>query len=123
MKYGEDCMIEGLGQRLKIERIKANLSQKEIAARIGIKESNISSYESGGITPPGEVIMKLATQYGVTTDFLYGIKKKRIMDIDGLSEPQTQALFLVREQFHISNQLMRENGILQAENEKNNDYD
>ena len=97
-------MVDGLRQRLKIERIKMSLSQKEVSERTGIKESSISSYESGGTTPPGESLIKLAKLYNVTTDYLYGLDQQQIIVIDGLTEQQKTAVNLIVSEFKRANE-------------------
>ena len=39
-------MIYGLGKRLQEQRMLKNLSQKEVAASVGVSASIISNYES-----------------------------------------------------------------------------
>jgi ribosome-binding protein aMBF1 (putative translation factor) len=39
--------LEGIGDRLREERVKAGLSQRELARRLGLSASMISQLESG----------------------------------------------------------------------------
>ena len=45
-------------------RIEQNITQKELADRIGIKQSNISRLESGNHNPSLEFLRKVATGLG-----------------------------------------------------------
>ena len=74
------------GQKLRQLRIEKNLTQKELASLIGVKNSVISFYEVGDRTPSPEVIKKLATVLNVSSDYLLGIEKKEVLDISGLDE-------------------------------------
>lgn len=46
------------------ERIKGNLSQKELAERIGVTQSNISRFESGTYNPSLAFLQKVAKGLG-----------------------------------------------------------
>ena len=54
-------------------RIKAGLTQKEIADRIGVAPSTYSCYESGKREPDIDKIKKIASVLGVTGNELLGI--------------------------------------------------
>jgi DNA-binding XRE family transcriptional regulator len=45
-------------------RIAGNLTQKELAERIGVKQSNISRLESGSYNPSVEFLQKIAKGLG-----------------------------------------------------------
>lgn len=55
---------------LKIARIKARMTQKQLEVATGIKVRTIKSYETGQNTPPTKNLIKLADTLKVTTDFL-----------------------------------------------------
>lgn len=57
---------------LKSLRLKSKLSQADLAKLLGISRSAVSSYENGTRQPNHEMLIKYATLYGVTTDFLLG---------------------------------------------------
>lgn len=59
-------------QILKTLRIKSNMSQAELADRLGISRSAVSSYENGTRSPNHETLVKLATIFNVSTDYLLG---------------------------------------------------
>jgi len=43
----------------KISRGKAQLNQKDMADRLGITANNLSKYETGAVTPPGDIVYTL----------------------------------------------------------------
>lgn len=57
---------------LKSLRIKSNMSQAELAELLGISRSAVSSYENGTRSPNHETLVKLATIFNVSTDYLLG---------------------------------------------------
>jgi transcriptional regulator with XRE-family HTH domain len=53
------------------------MTQADLAKILEIERTTYGKYETSGIQPPIEVILKLAEYYEVTTDFLLGIDKKQ----------------------------------------------
>ena len=49
-----------------------NLSQRQVAETLGIKQPSYHVYESGTI-PSANVVVRLANAYDVTTDYLLGL--------------------------------------------------
>lgn len=69
-------MINGLGERLQLQRTINHLSQKEVALTVGVSASVISNYESSGRTPSLEILVALARLYHCSTDYLLGFEKE-----------------------------------------------
>lgn len=59
--------------RLKDIREDRDITQKEIADYLHIKQNTYSQYESGKRQLPIEALIALADYYHVTTDYLLGI--------------------------------------------------
>ena len=87
-------MVQGLGERLTEQRLLRKLSQKDVAAAVGVSVSVISNYEHGERTPSVETLMSLAGLYRCSVDYLLGIEKSRGVGIDTsmLSEKQVVLL-------------------------------
>lgn len=66
-----------LGERLKPARIKAGLSQSEVAEKLGISQPAYSYIESGDKIPSLAVTKKLAIILGVSIDYLVGLNERR----------------------------------------------
>lgn len=74
------------GERLRELRKQKNLTQRQLADLIGVKNSIISFYEVGDRIPSPEVIIKLASALHVSADYLLGIEKEESIIITGLDE-------------------------------------
>lgn len=83
-------LLVELGNRLRVLREERRLTQKQVAAQIGVTASNISAYENGIRYPSFAALIKLAQLYKVSTDYLLGITGKRTAEaqytisLDGL---------------------------------------
>lgn len=75
-----------MGKKLKNLRIQRNLTQKQVAERVGVAISAISSYESELRYPSYAILIKLATTYHVSTDYLLGMPTGYSIDVSDLAE-------------------------------------
>lgn len=78
-------MIETLGSRLRQLREEKRLQQDQVAALIGVKKSTISLYENDLRQPPYDTLVRLATLYRVSTDYLLGCASNHTIDVSGLT--------------------------------------
>ncbi|MFD1431185.1 helix-turn-helix domain-containing protein [Lacticaseibacillus yichunensis] len=66
-------MLDFLPKRLIDLREERQLSQSEVARRVGMDNSSLSRIESGSRKVSAEELGKFAALYGVTTDYLLGV--------------------------------------------------
>ena len=78
-------MIVDLGEKLKQLRTEKHLRQDQVACLINVERSSISLWENDLRQPTYTALVKLATLYGVTTDYLLGCSNQRTVDISGLT--------------------------------------
>lgn len=62
--------MSAIGERLKLARMMARLSQQELAERAGVSKMAISKYENNQMMPGSEVLLKLAQALDVRVEFL-----------------------------------------------------
>lgn len=55
---------------IKIERVKKNLSQRELAEMIGISLPTMRKYEEEPMAADGKTLCKMATIFECSTDYL-----------------------------------------------------
>lgn len=80
-------MVE-FSQRLKQLRTEKHLTQAQVAQRIGVTASMVSSYETDIRLPSYEVLVKIANVFGVTIDYLLCREDKRFLDISMLTDEE-----------------------------------
>lgn len=80
------------GERLRTLRTEKGYTQKQLADRVGLAISAISSYESGNRFPTYDVMVKFARIFHVSTDFLLGMDEVRRLDLSGLSEEDVEII-------------------------------
>ena len=58
------------GMRIALLRASNGWSQAELARRIGVSASAVGMYEQGRREPSLDLVVRLANEFGVTTDYL-----------------------------------------------------
>lgn len=80
------------GDTLKSLRKKENMTQAQLAQKLGLTKSVISAYETGLRLPSYDILICIAKIYNVSTDYLLGIEHKQNIDLSGLSQEEIDAL-------------------------------
>lgn len=74
-----------LGQRIAALRREAGLSQAELARRLQISASAMGMYEQGRREPSGDILVAMAKELQVSTDYLLTGSPRTPSDEDTLS--------------------------------------
>ncbi|MCD8126578.1 MAG: helix-turn-helix domain-containing protein [Clostridiales bacterium] len=62
-----------MASRIVLARERANLSQRDLAAKMGISASTLNGYEKGKHDPKSPGLIQIAQICGVTVDYLLGL--------------------------------------------------
>ena len=62
---------DGVPNRLKLARVERNLTQAELAERVGVTRQTIGLIEGGGYNPTLNLCLRLARATGKTLDELF----------------------------------------------------
>lgn len=80
--------MEKFSEILKNLRKEAGLTQNELATRLGYGYTAISNYEEGRNEPSLTDLVKFATEFKVSVDFLCGLENKEHLDTKRLTKDQ-----------------------------------
>jgi len=80
------------GNVLKTLRLKENMTQAQLALKLGLTKSVISAYETGLRLPSYDILIHISKIFNVSTDFLLGQEHKQEIDLSGLSRDEIDAL-------------------------------
>ncbi len=97
-------MIETLGSRLKQLRSSRNLRQDQLGSLVGVNKTAIHYYENDMRQPSYETLIRLATIFNVTTDYLLGCEKKNVIDVSGLTSSEISMIRSLVESMSQKNQ-------------------
>ncbi|MGI5962153.1 MAG: helix-turn-helix domain-containing protein [Lawsonibacter sp.] len=73
-----------LNQQIRTLRQAHNMSQVELAKRLGVTKQSVSNWENDNIQPSIEMLKKLACVFSVSTDYLLGLERGDVLDVGGL---------------------------------------
>lgn len=81
-----------IADRIKLLREEHKLTQADLAKKLGITRSGVNAWEMGISVPSTQYIVELANLFGVSTDYLLGLKSTVTINAAGLSESDIQLL-------------------------------
>lgn len=80
------------GNKLKTLRMRNNLTQAQLAQKLGVTKSVISAYENDLRLPSYDILIAIARIFKVSTDYLLNVENKNDIDLSGLSQEEISAL-------------------------------
>lgn len=83
--------LKGIGDRLRQERVKAGLSQRELARRLGLSASLISQLESGLSKPSVGTLYALVTELDLSLDRIIRGEDFETLKQDGASPDKVRS--------------------------------
>lgn len=92
-----------LGAVLKGLRLTNGYTQQQIADIVEVSKSMISAYENGIRQPSYSVLVRLAKEYKVTTDYLLVNNLYNDYSLDGLTEEQIETVLKILKEMKKAN--------------------
>lgn len=65
-------MINIVAERFRVCRLKAGLTQQDVASILGIKQVSVLAWEKGKALPRADKLPEIAALYQTTVDYLLG---------------------------------------------------
>lgn len=56
---------------IKVLRAKHNMTQEELAKKIGISRPSLSDIENGKVIPSGKIVIRLANVFGIPAEQIF----------------------------------------------------
>jgi len=81
-----------VAEKIKKFRKARNMTQTELAKRLWVNKSIISSYENEQRLPSVEMLVKLSSEFNVSIDYLLGIDKNKTIDVSSLTDTQIEKI-------------------------------
>ena len=70
----EEFNLKLMGERLLSLRKEKGIGQNELAAKLNLSNASISYWENAKQVPTAEAVFKLAKFFGVSADYILGLK-------------------------------------------------
>lgn len=81
-----------IADKIKTLREKSELTQAELARRLGVTRSGVNSWEMGITIPSTMYIVELALLFGVSTDYLLDMPETKTISVNGLTDREIASL-------------------------------
>ena len=75
-----------ISEKIRALRAERNLSQSELARRLGLSRNGVNSWEQALSAPSLTYLVELAKFFHVTTDYMLGLSERTSIDVVGLSQ-------------------------------------
>lgn len=95
------------GEKLRELRLQKGLTQQQLGTQIGVTKSVISFYELQERMPSPDILVKLASVFHVTTDYLLGIEREKTITISGLTDEDIKVVHILIDTIRKKNELIR----------------
>lgn len=75
-------------ERIHELRMGLGISQVEFGKRINVSKQCVSNWENGNIQPSIDMLVRIATTFSVSSDYLLGLNDISTLDVSGLTTEQ-----------------------------------
>jgi len=83
------------GEIISNLRKSRNLSQVDVAKKLGISKQTVSNWENNNILPSIEMLIKISSTFSVSTDFLLEQEDRTFLEVSGLTMEQLAHIQLI----------------------------
>ena len=90
-------MEKKVGDRIKELRQKANLTQAELADKMGFTSQTVSNWESGSREPDIAALAKLSSLFNVSLDYLLLGKEEETIGLDDMDAEKRLSLLIKKD--------------------------
>jgi len=96
-------MIYDLSDKIRELRKQKNLTQAQVAERLGITKNAVNSWEKSASSPTLKNVAELAGIFGVSTDYLLGVNQRLTLDVSEFDDLQREAMLSLKSSFEKMN--------------------
>jgi len=86
-------------ETIKRLREQSQMTQSDLARRLGITRSSVNAWEMGISIPSTQYLVELAQLFRVSTDYLLGLESAAKISIDHLAEDEKEIMFALMRKF------------------------
>lgn len=72
-------------KRLESLRKSYNITQKQLADKLGVAKQTVSNWENDNILPSVETLIRICKFFNVSTDYMLGLDDKNYIEVSDLS--------------------------------------
>ena len=92
-----------IADKIRFLRKEKNMTQTELAKKLGVTRSSVNAWELGISTPSTQYLVELAYIFKISTDFLLGISSDANISTQGLSDEDINLVYGIIEHLKSKN--------------------
>ncbi|MBE6617098.1 MAG: helix-turn-helix transcriptional regulator [Ruminococcaceae bacterium] len=96
-------MTNALNDNIRMLRQQNGLNQVEFARIMNVTKQCVSNWENDNVVPSVDMLLKLAEYFRVSTDYLLGLEKEKIINATGLTDEQFAHVSMLVRDLEIAN--------------------
>ena len=74
--------------QIKKLRLASGLTQVNLAKQLGVTKQCVSNWENDNIQPSIDMLIKLSEFFKVSSDYILGLEKRKVIDVSKLTDEQ-----------------------------------
>ena len=82
-----------VAEKIKALRESNNMTQNDVAKRLGITRSSVNAWEMGISVPTAAKLVELALFFHVSMDYMLGLEQAEVVSLAGFTEEQKRILY------------------------------
>ena len=75
-----------LAEQIRKLRKERRISQVELGKRLGVTKSCVCNWENDNVQPSVEMLVRMASLFSVSTDYMLGFEPGEYLDVTGLPD-------------------------------------
>ena len=103
IEKGNVEMIAKIAERIKILRENKNMTQAELASKLGISRAGVNAWEMGVTVPSTRSVVELSFIFNVSTDYLLGVTETSTISVEGLSDREIASVIEIIQCYKLKN--------------------
>lgn len=88
-----------IAEKIRYLREKNHLTQSALAKKLNVTRSSINAWEMGISAPSTALIVDLATNFDVSTDYLLGVTATATLDVSSLNDKEIMLIYEIIQHF------------------------
>ena len=88
-----------IAEKIRYLREKNHLTQSALAKKLNVTRSSINAWEMGISAPSTALIVDLATNFEVSTDYLLGVTATATLDVSSLNDKEIMLIYEIIQHF------------------------
>ena len=75
-------------ERIKEIRLARNMTQVDLSRELNVTKQSVSNWENDNIQPSIDMLIKIASYFSVSCDYLLGLDERKYIEVTGLTDKE-----------------------------------